>query len=73
MLRIDTTKDVDQYHLIKLPKTKDGVERYKWLGGCIGADGAVYAMPCDTNSILRIQPETNEISLFGLTPSGKNK
>ena len=63
----------ESYSLIELPATKDGVQKYKWLGGAIGEDGAVYAMPCDTNSVLRIDPMTDETCLFGITCAGKNK
>lgn len=74
LLKIDTNLGVtDQLSLIELPPTKDGVNNYKWLGGALGIDGAVYAMPCDTNSVLRIDPENDSVSIFGETPTGKNK
>ena len=75
-LRINTAprKDDDQlFSLVSIPETNDSVQKYKWLGGAIGVDGAVYAMPCDTNSVLRIDPGTNETRLIGVTPGGKNK
>jgi len=39
--------------------------KYKWLGGAIGEDGAIYGMPSDCSCILRINPHTDECYTFG--------
>jgi hypothetical protein len=49
--------------------------RYKWLGGCLGADGAVYGVPSDSACILRVDPATDAVTTFGhgSVPPDKNK
>lgn len=49
--------------------------RYKWLGGCVGADGAVYGVPSDSSCILRVDPATDAVTTFGhgAVPGEKNK
>jgi hypothetical protein len=45
------------------PHRKDG--KYKWLGGVLASDGAVYGMPGDADCVLRIAPYTSEVTLIG--------
>ena len=61
-------------HVLKVVPGKDeaftigdslGPGRYKWGGGCNGADGAVYGIPSDTDTVLRIDPATDEVTTFG--------
>ncbi|KAL7504022.1 hypothetical protein ACHAXN_001722 [Cyclotella atomus] len=71
VLKIDTAVGLnDGERLSTLPIQRahydlDGVARYKWLGGSMGADGNVYGMPSDASSILRIDTTTNEVTTFG--------
>ena len=49
--------------------------RYKYLGGALTLDGSVaYLFPCDAERVLRINCETDELSLVGpLLLEGENK
>jgi len=67
VLKIDTNPDVStpgKVTLIPIPPTFDGVTKYKWLGGAMGSDGNIYGMPCDTNSVLYINTENDEVTLI---------
>lgn len=46
---------------------------YKWLGGAIGADGNIYAMPADASAVLKIDTTTDHCSTFGFVGTEKNK
>jgi hypothetical protein len=48
------------------PHREDG--KYKWLGGVLGSDGAIYGMPGDADVVLKIMPYTDEVSLIGTLP-----
>ena len=46
----------------------------KWYGGLLGpADGAMYAVPQNATSVLRVCPKTLECSLLGDLPAGGYK
>ena len=38
---------------------------WKWHGGSLGADGAIYGIPAHADSVLKIQPETGEVKTIG--------
>jgi hypothetical protein len=46
--------------------------RYKWYGGVVGNDGAIYGIPHNSSSVLRIHPETG-VTLHGDYGSGGHK
>ncbi|KAL3793059.1 hypothetical protein HJC23_003067 [Cyclotella cryptica] len=75
VLKIDTMPNIEeQNRLMLLPIQRaeydvDGVRRYKWLGGSLGADGNVYGMPSDATSVLRINIENDEVNTFGYVKS----
>ena len=50
-----------------------GTGKYKWGGGCRGADGCIYGIPSDTNKVLRIDPRDDSVTTFGDVPEDKNK
>jgi len=58
-------------------KLKSGRHRtdgkYKYLGGVLGGDGCIYGMPGDAETVLKINPETDELSLIGGPFLGENK
>jgi len=39
--------------------------RDKWYGGLLGIDGAIYGIPQNADAVLKIVPETLEVSLIG--------
>merc|ERR1719229_1361759 len=47
----------------------------KWQNGFLGRDGAIYAIPCDADAVLRIEPSTGQVTTLGggLLGSGKDK
>ena len=50
--------------------------RYKWGGGAVDLRGNVFGMPSDTDCVLRIDGETDEVTVIGkgqLGPNIKNK
>jgi hypothetical protein len=51
----------------------DETKNYKWLGGSIGADGNIYAMPADHSSILKINVTDDHCFTFGFVGTEKNK
>ena len=61
VLRIDTTTDVCSF----LPSAPL-VGRYKWYGGVVGKDGAIYGIPHNAASVLRIHQ--NQVTLHGMYP-----
>ena len=42
----------------------------KWLGGELGADGFIYGVPGSAKSVLRINPETEQVDLVGHNVKG---
>ena len=40
-------------------------QRYKFLGGVLGVDKNIYLLPCDSDYVCRINPETNEVKDVG--------
>ncbi len=73
VLKIDTTiidgdDDDDKLSLLPIqraPYDNDPVTRYKWLGGCIGKDGNIFAMPSDASSVLHINVQNDVVTTFG--------
>ena len=51
----------------------DDRANFKWLGGCVGADGHIYCPACDTSAILKINVETDHCETLGFIGGGKNK
>lgn len=47
--------------------------QWKWHGGVLGADGAIYGIPCNSEGVLKIVPETQEVSVIGGPLPGANK
>ena len=39
--------------------------KYKYLGGVVGSDGAIYCLPSDADYVLRIDCETSEVKCVG--------
>ncbi|KAI2509111.1 hypothetical protein MHU86_5359 [Fragilaria crotonensis] len=78
VLRIDTSLQSKGTISTRLPIQRasydvDTNQNYKWLGGAIGADGNIYAMPADASAILKIDTHTNICSTFGFVGTEKNK
>ena len=78
VLKIDTSPESkgERSELLPIhrsPSDKDTTTNYKWLGGCIGADGNIYAMPADASAILKIDTHTNYCTTFGFVGTQKNK
>lgn len=75
VLKIDTTvrgqdhdDDNDKISLLPIhraPYDQDTVTRYKWLGGCIGADDNIYGMASDASSVLHINIQNDVVTTFG--------
>ena len=70
VLKIDTRTDT--VTLIGGPSVlKSGRHRvpqdgkYKYLGGAIGGDGHVYCFPCDAERVLKVDVNTDEVSVLG--------
>ena len=38
---------------------------WKWHGGSLGVDGAIYGIPAHADSVLKIQPKTGEVKTVG--------
>lgn len=38
---------------------------WKWHGGSLGVDGAIYGIPAHADSVLKIQPKTGEVKSIG--------
>ena len=78
VLKIDTSPTSRGQISTQLPIHRasyddDTNETYKWLGGAIGADGNIYAMPADASAILKIDTHTDHCSTFGFVGTVKNK
>jgi len=78
VLKIDTTIESkgEKQILLDIHRASydtDDTKNYKWLGGSLGADGNIYAMPADTSSILKIDTTTDHCSTFGFVGKEKNK
>mmetsp|Transcript_8365 Transcript_8365/g.20671 ORF Transcript_8365/g.20671 Transcript_8365/m.20671 type:complete len:555 (+) Transcript_8365:111-1775(+) len=78
VLVIDTTKDTETDIISELPIHRaaydtDNRKNYKWLGGCVGADGNIYCPACDASSILKINVETDYCETLGFAGKDKNK
>jgi len=48
-----------------LYRQSDKKGKYRYGGGVLGGDGAVYALPSDAERVLRIVPHTNEVIPIG--------
>lgn len=70
MTTIDHDHDHDNDDRIT---TTNNMKRYQWLGGCVGIDGNIYHPACDTNTVLKINIQTNYCSTFGFCGITKNK
>jgi hypothetical protein len=53
------------------PKINNG--KYKYGGGSNAADGTILGIPSDCDTILRIDPRTDEVTTFGQLSDEKNK
>lgn len=77
VLVIDTRPGVEERcHEIPIHRAeydKDDRQTYKWLGGCVGADGNIYCPACDTSSVLKIDTRTDTCMTFGFAGKLKNK
>jgi hypothetical protein len=78
VLKIDTSMESKGQNSTLLdihrdPDDTDTNTNYKWLGGSVGADGNIYAMPADSSSILKIDTTTDHCSSFGFVGTDKNK
>ena len=47
--------------------------RWKWHGGVLANDGCIYGIPCNAETVLKVDPSTGEISTFGGPFVGKQK
>ena len=72
VLKIDTSMsngdDGERLSLLPIERASydnDPVTRYKWLGGCTGYDGNIYAMPSDASSVLHINVMNDVVTTFG--------
>jgi len=45
--------------------------RKKWLGGSVGADGTLYAVPSHAGNVVALQPASERVSLLPLPSTGK--
>ena len=64
----DDDNDDDKISLLPIhraPYDQDSVTRYKWLGGCIGADDNIYGMCSDASSVLHINIQNDIVTTFG--------
>ena len=43
---------------------------WKWHGGSLALDGAIYGIPAHAESVLKIQPETGEVKTIGPQDGG---
>eukprot|EP00959_Pyramimonas_sp_CCMP1952_P001909 39301-Pyramimonas_sp.AAC.1 len=53
------------------PKTPGWLQGWKWHGGVVGPNGAVYGIPSHADCVLKIQPirkASEELSSNGQTP-----
>jgi hypothetical protein len=78
VLKIDTSMESkgEKSTLLDIHRASydiDETKNYKWLGGSIGADGNIYAMPADHSSILKINVTDDHCSTFGFVGTEKNK
>lgn len=78
VLKIDTTlaskgENCTLLDIHRADYDTDKTKNYKWLGGSVGADGNIYAMPADTSSVLKIDTKTDHCSTFGTVGTEKNK
>jgi len=78
VLKIDTTMESKGENstlldIHRAPYDNDETQKYKWLGGSVGADGNIYAMPADASTILKINVTNDHCSTFGNAGTDKNK
>lgn len=38
---------------------------WKWHGGNLGNDGMIYGIPCNANSVVKVNPRTSEVTTIG--------
>lgn len=77
---IDTdpgTDDDKRISLLPIPDVPEvhppDIRGYRWAGGLVGADGAVYAIPSDCDALLRVHDGKVSCVGTGVVPKGKNK
>jgi hypothetical protein len=78
VLKIDTTEaskgqNCTLLEIHRAAYDNDLAKNYKWLGGSIGEDGHIYAMPADASTVLKINVTTDHCSTFGFVGKEKNK
>jgi hypothetical protein len=78
VLKIDTTvaskgQNCTLLEIHRASYDNDTAKNYKWLGGSIGEDGHIYAMPADASAILKINTTNDYCSTFGFVGTEKNK
>ena len=64
VLKIDPKNDTAREVGEDLRSLAGGAENWAWLNFCEGADGCLYAAPCNATSVLRFDPRTNEATTF---------
>ena len=68
ILRISATGDVSTFG------DRDLLSGFwKWHGGILAPNGSLYACPCNSDRVLKIAPDTLDVSLVGEPYTGKNK
>jgi len=81
LLVVDTRPSMERSpeRLVRLPVPEApsvrpaNIKGYRWAGGLVGADGAVYAIPSDCDAILRVEGSSVTIVGEGTIPAGRNK
>jgi len=63
----------EEGYCIELLESEPVMGQEKYLGGVLGSDGKVYGIPGNAKRVLRIDPDSSEVSYIGPSFGGKYK
>ena len=63
----------EESYCIELLESAPVMGQEKYLGGVLGSDGKVYGIPGNAKRVLKIDPDTSEVSYDGPSFGGKYK
>ncbi|KAK3247240.1 hypothetical protein CYMTET_43254 [Cymbomonas tetramitiformis] len=70
---VPSTGEVVEIGTLSKGRQSDDHYKYKYGGGVVGEDGAVYGLPSDADRVLKIVPTTGEVTEIGEVLEGTNK
>lgn len=72
LYKINKNVKVEEIETIELPQFHKG-EKYRWVGGILGEDDYIYAIPTGAEGVLKINTKTGDYKIFGDVETKKFK